>query len=181
MNRFLIFLYVLTATSVCSQTDTIFKKDKQEIICRITMVNNHAIFYVDKNEVGRFIEFNKVSLYSRNGQRKDPLQNTNVPPTTKIVDSVNVSDELVYMRTCLTKFHTQYTTGLSITLIGGALAGTSVFIECDELTKQAVGIGGLVIMLVGVATTFDSHKWINRAGWGVSGKGNMVEVRYRFK
>lgn len=151
------------------------------IVCRITVINNHTIYYMDKDEVGKFVELNRVRAYTRNGVRKNPERRSEPRLSNKVIDTVNVSDELFYMRNCLSRFHTQYTTGMSITLIGGALTATSFFLESDQSVQRAFGIGGAVIMLVGIATSMDAHKWINRAGWGVGGKGNMVEVRYRFK
>ncbi|MDI1355154.1 MAG: hypothetical protein PSX36_09555 [bacterium] len=166
---------------IWSQPDTIFKKDDQKISCRITAVNSNAIFYLDKEELGRFVELSKVKSYIRNGVRKDPAHRIELGMSAKVIDTVNVSDELVYMRTCLTRFHTQYTTGMSLSLIGGALTASSFLLEDNQSVQQVLGISGAVILLVGIATSFDAHKWVARAGWGIGGKGNMVEVRYRFK
>ena len=181
MSRVLLLLFILVAFSMGSQTDTIFKKDKQVIVGRITVVNTNKIFYMDRDEIGRFVELNKVNFYSRNGIRIDPQKKSVTGLSNMVIDTVNVSDELFYMRNCLTKFHSEYTTGLSITLIGGALAGTSLLLQEDQTIRTALGIGGMVIMMVGIATTFDAHKWLHRAGLGVSGKGNGVEIRYRLK
>ncbi len=176
----LFFLSMLIATKAPSQTDTIFKTNLETINCRITAVNQHKIFYLDQKETGRYVDLVKVLWYSRDGKRKVP-ELSGINRTGSKIDSVNISDEVAYMRSCMSKFHTQYTTGLSISLIGGALAGTSAFIIGDETTQQITGIGGLVMMLVGVGVTIDAHRWFGKAGWGVSGKGNMVQVRYRFK
>jgi hypothetical protein len=164
-----------------TQNDTILQKNGVITPCRITQVNNHKIFYIDKQEIGRFTELKQVDWYSQNGARQKPPVESYKPQSMRRIDSVNVSDELAFMRTCLTKFHAQYNTGISLILVGGAITGSSYFISTDDNLQKYLGIGGIAMMLVGGVFVIDAHKWFNRAGWGVSGKGNMVEVRYRFK
>ena len=166
---------------ILAQNDTILQKNGVIIPCRITQVNNHKIFYIDKQQIGRFTELRQVDWYSQSGTRQKPPVDNYEPQSLRRIDSVNVSDELTFMRNCFTKFHTQYNTGVSLILVGGAITGSSYFISSDDNLQKYLGIGGIVMMLAGGVFVIDAHKWFNRAGWGVSGKGNMVEVRYRFK
>ena len=124
-------------------------------------------------KVFRYTYKNKITMPPANIQFAFSVDRQN--------DTVSISDELIYMRNCLSKFHNQYSTGMSLTLIGGALAGSSYFIKGDERLRSTLGIGDIVMMLIGTATVFDSHKWVAKAGWGIAGKGNTVKIVYRFK
>lgn len=182
MIRHLLILaiFIFSACSLEAQTDTISTKNGRTIRCHIIGVGQMSLEYTDISNKDCYIDLYSVSYYVKNGVRHNGLSRSGMGTNLKI-DTVNVSEELNYLRFCMNKFHLQYTTGLTVTFIGAALAGASVFMSADNNFKQELGIGGAAILLIGFGWTVDAHKWIGRAGWGVSGKGNMVEIHYRFK
>jgi hypothetical protein len=173
-----ILILLIFPLCCCAQNDTLCKRSTELIPCTISNVGSRRIHFIDKQQNGRSVELETLSWYSRSGVRTR-LYHPRLSPLP--TDSVDVSAELAYLRNCMSKFHSQYTTGVGITLIGGALAGSSFFISGDENLEKIMGIGGVVMMVVGTAVSIDAHRWFGKAGWGVSGKGNMVEVRYRFR
>lgn len=177
--RYLVIFFSFSL-SLVAQNDTLFKTDRSIIPCSITYINKHTLYYIDVLKVGQSSPLPELVAYSLSGKRT--MVNIKMPamrlgPT----DSVNITDELAHMRDCFSKFHKQYSTGISITLVGGALAVTSTFIKGDETVQSVLGIGGMVMMVIGAATVIDAHKYFSKAGWGLSGKGNSAGVRYRFK
>jgi hypothetical protein len=182
MKEILCFLILLIVCPRCAaQSDTIFLKDRTITACRIHFVGPNSIEYSTFSEQKQILPLYDVLLYSRNGVRTAVGGRMALVHKPGKVDSVNVSDELTHIRYCISNFHKQYTNGLSVVLIGGALTGASFFLPSGEDSQKLLGAGGIIMMIIGTAITIDSHKWFGRAGWGVSGKGNMVEVRYRFK
>jgi hypothetical protein len=179
-KHILVISILLANVELIAQNDTIFTKSNKTIACHILRVGQMSVEYSDSLGLDKFMDLYSISFYSKNGTRTIGKSRSGFESIKKI-DSVNVSEELNYMRFCFTKFNQQYTTGLSITLVGAALGGSSFFITKDKTFREEIGLGGLVVFLVGFGCSLDAHKWIGRAGWGVSGKGNMVEVRYRFK
>lgn len=182
MNRSITvtLLLLLLVLNLGAQQDTIQTKNERLITCNILHVGMASIEYKDQSEKIKYIDLFQVQWFSNNGKRSEGRSRSKEVVTMK-KDTVNLTEELTYLRFCLTKFHNQYTTGQSITFFGTALGATSLFITKDQVFRQQLGIGGLVILLVGIGCTIDAHKWLGRAGWGVSGKGNSVEVHYRFK
>lgn len=165
-----------------SQTDTIFKKDKSTLVCNITFVNNHSIFYNEKKDPGKFIELKLVSLYSQNGKRTDPSRPENkimFPPQT--IDTISAGMELDYMKSCFRRHSHEYYTGVITAVSGFALsvAGAGISGNNSDAGMVIAGIGGIVT-LVGDIIMIDSHKWIRKAGLGINGKGNSVGIYYRF-
>jgi len=178
MIRFLILF--LLANFCLAQDDTIFTKQKLVIPCTIILETYNSIEYTHADGDALQIDLFRVEKYSKNGTRiKGGAKPKNV--LIKRTDTVDISAELLHLRTCMSKFHAQYTTGLSFMLIGGSLMGTSLFFDQGDNMRTGLGIGGVVIALVGIATSVDAHKWMQRAGLGVSGKGNSVEIIYRLK
>lgn len=163
-----------------SQQDSIRLKNGIAIPCHILKVSHAAIELEDYLHQQRFIDLYTVSYYVKDGIKTAGKSRVGIV-AERVGDTVNVSEELAYMRFCMQKFHAQYTTGLSITLLGGALAASSLFLPENNLLKEEMGIGGVVITVVGLGVSMDAHKWFSRAGWGVSGKGNRMKVVYRFK
>lgn len=177
-----VIIYLVLFVAICSsaQTDTIVLKSKLSIPCHILKVGHAAIEFTDLAGHERFIDIYTVNYYFKDGQKHEGKTRVGIS-AERSGDTVNVSDEIAYMRFCMNKFHNQYTTGLTVTLIGGALAGTSLFLSNDVQLKQEVSIGGVVMTLVGLGISMDAHKWFAKAAWGVSGKGNRMQVVYRFK
>lgn len=182
MNRSQIFTILIFFCSFVfyAQQDTILTKNDRRIVCHILHVGLASIEYQEQLNAVCYLDLYQVQWYFSNGKRNEGKSRSKEVLTLK-KDTVNLTEELTYLRFCLTKFHTQYTTGQSITFIGTALAASSIFITKDQVFRQQMGIAGIVILLVGLGCSVDAHKWLGRAGWGVSGKGNSVEVHYRFR
>lgn len=173
-------LVFLNVCLLVAQQDTLFTKSSRLIPCTIQRIGMASIDY--KDSIGRILSQDLFQLrwYSKNGTRvAGRTRGSDFTASRK--DTVNISEEITYLRTCLNKFHTQYTTGLSLTIVGTALGATTLFITKDEVFRQQLGIGGAILLLAGLGCSIDAHKWLGRAGWGVSGKGNSVEIHYRFK
>ncbi len=177
-------LLVLILFPFCyhAQTDTIFKKDKKQIICSITFINNNSIFYTERKDPGKYIDLGLVSIYSLNGKRTDPSK-----PENKIIfpvqtpDTISVALELDYMKTCFRNHGRQYYTGVITVLSGFAVTGGGTALSLTNTNAGAAIAGiGAVVTLVGTIIMVDSHKWIRRAGLGINGKGNSVGIYYRF-
>lgn len=165
-----------------SQTDTIFKKDKSILVCSITFVNNHSIFYTEKKDPGKHIDLKLVSLYSQNGKRTDASKPENkIMFPSPALDTISAGMELDYMKSCFRKHSHEYYTGVITAVSGFALSATGVGISGNNADAGMViaGIGGIVT-LVGGIIMIDSHKWIRKAGLGINGKGNSVGIYYRF-
>jgi hypothetical protein len=175
-----VILLFLLSHFVSAQQDTLFTKSNRIIPCTIMNVGLVSLEYREKSDTLKHIDLFQLRQYSQNGARKLTRSRINELNKGGIKDTVNVGEELAHLRYCLSKFHTQYTTGLSISLVGGALAGSSFFITKDATFRQQLGIGGVVILLAGLGCSMDAHRWLGKAGWGVSGKGSNVEIHYRF-
>jgi hypothetical protein len=176
---FLTFSFIITLHCF-SQQDSIRLKNGIAIPCHILKVTQAVIELEDQLHTQRYIDLYTVRYYIKDGIKTEGKTRVGIV-AERVGDTVNVSEELAYMRFCMSKFHAQYTTGLSITLLGGALAASSLFLPENNLLKEEMGIGGVVITIVGLGVSMDAHKWFSRAGWGVSGKGNRMKVVYRFK
>lgn len=103
-------------------------------------------------------------------------QYTITPQTT----TVTVKDEFDYIKNCLARQHGQFVAGSTICAIGLATTGTSFIIETDANAPKVIAAGGAALMFIGTIIIMDSHKWFKKASLGVSGKGNAVNVYYKF-
>jgi len=178
MTRVLILLVL--ANFCFAQNDTIFTKQKLIIPCTISLETYNSLEYTDAVGKTQWIDLFSIEKYSKNGIR---IKGGAKPKNTMYTktDTVDISAELLHLRTCMSKFHTQYTAGFSFMLIGGSLMGTSLFFDQGDNLRTGLGIGGAVFVMVGIVTSIDAHKWMQRAGLGISGKGNSVEIVYRLK
>lgn len=173
----IIFLLLFYFTSA-GQSDSIALKSGIKFPCQISAVSHAAIEYKDLSGNNRFIDLFKVAYYVKNNQRFVGKSRVGLDLTSQ-TDSVNISEEIAYMRYCMQKFHSQYTTGLSLSLVGSALMASTLFLGKENPFKQEIGLGGAVIGLVGFGITIDAHKWFLKASWGVGGKGGRVTTSYR--
>lgn len=172
----LVFLFPVLSFA---QTDTIFKKDKNKIICTITFVNNDNIFFTEKKDPGKLMDVRKVSFYSLNGKRIDPSQSKILFP--QVLDTISVALELDYMKYCFRSFSKQYNSGVITLLAGFAVSGAGITISGTDKNAGMAVVGiGSIVSLVGGIIMIDSHKWIRRAGFGINGKGNSVSIYYTF-
>lgn len=110
--------------------------------------------------------------------KKDPIKTDTVYVFKRTLEEMNT--DVYIMRENLKRCHTQYTNGLGIT-VGGILVsgiGISVLIEKNNTTPVAVMcvVGGL-LTIIGQIVMIDSHKYINKAGLGISNNG----IVYKFK
>ena len=94
--------------------------------------------------------------------------------------TVSVSDEFQYMQNCFARQHSQFLTGSVISAIGLGITGASFYVETDANAPKVMAIGGACLMFIGTVVIIDSHKWFKKASLGVSGKGNSVNVYYKF-
>jgi hypothetical protein len=163
-----------------TQKDTILTKSSQLLPCTIQRIGMASLEYQDTTGKIAYQELFQIQWYSQQGRRTAGRSRAKEINLHK-KDTVNLSEEMTYLRNCLTKFHTQYTTGLSLTLVGTALGASTLFVTKDPIFRQQLGIGSAILLLAGFGCSMDAHKWIGRAGWGVSGKGNSVEIHYRFR
>jgi len=176
----LLTLLIFITRSAISQRDTICTKKLDTIPCIILKAGSQYIEYKDKTGREKTIETFQVKWYSYKGTKLIVPKKGGLF-ATHLTDTVNGGDELRHLRFCLHKFHNQYSTGMSLTMIGGVATASSFFMSQDNPIKNGLGIGGLLVMVTGTLFTFDAHKWIGRAGWGVNGKGNEIEIYYRFR
>lgn len=180
-NRLFVVLLVLINTSIYfAQQDTLLTKRNKLIPCTIHRIGFVGIEYSDSSSKNLSHEILQLQWYSIKGLRiQARSRESDFLTITK--DSANLSEEIIHLRTCLNKFHSQYTTGLSITMIGAALGASTLFISKDEIFRKQLGLGGAILLLTGLGCSIDAHKWIGRAGWGVSGNGSNFAIHYRFK
>jgi hypothetical protein len=160
---------------ISQKNDTICSSATGVFACKITLINDQNIFYDQE-----FVSLDKVLWYSRSGVRTF-LKNE------KKVDYVDIGAEINYMRMCLRKNHNEWKAGTLCQVFGTFIAASGVFLiqtaevksTSDQGTQFTI-VGGL-LALVGQIIVLDSHKWINRAGAGVSLNENGIGVLYRFK
>ena len=160
---------------ISQKNDTICSSATGVFACKITLVNDQNIFYDQE-----FVSLDKVLWYSRSGVRTF-LKNE------KKVDYVDIGAEINYMRMCLRKNHNEWKSGVicqvfgtGVAAAGAALISTTEVNSTSDLGTQ-IGIAGGLLALVGQIIVLDSHKWIGRAGAGVSLNQNGIGVLYRFK
>jgi hypothetical protein len=176
------FCFTLHAQSV--KSDTIFTARLDTILCTINIIDQNSIYYTTLNNKQEEIALKRVLYYVKQpivavaGPSIPILINDNRPP----LDSVLMSQEINYMKTCFTNFHSQYKKGVAISIIGIAISATGGFLMNQESStdfEQAVVGAGALTTLIGGIVTINSHKWIGRAGLGLTGNG--IGVRYIFK
>src|SRR5687767_9167419 len=98
------------------QSDTIFKKSGEQIICVITEVTPEYIYFNFNKLKGRYIHKENVSVLSLNGKRTH-INYVGTPETGQtyssgLRDTVAVSQELDHIKLCLRKCHKEFTIGL---------------------------------------------------------------------
>lgn len=175
-----ILILLLCCQNYQAQRDTICTRQDQLIPCVIYKSSTGFIEYGDARLRSRTIDMHMVKWYSYKGQRTVPRLNGGLL-NTQALDTVDAGDELRHLRFCLDKFHKQYTTGMTLDLVGGIATAGAVFLPPDHPSRKALGIGGIALMVAGTIVIFDAHKWIGRAALGVNAKGNSIEVYYKFK
>jgi len=89
MTKVIFFSFFFCTFLLQGQTDTIFKKDSEIIICFITYVNDNNIFYNTKKVNGKYISVDEVQYYSQNGKRAKPSS----PQIKK--EELNTKDSLI--------------------------------------------------------------------------------------
>lgn len=66
------------------------------------------------------------------------------------------------------KHHRQFTTGISVTVIGALVTTIGIVItsnDPDDATGTGLAGTGSAITLAGSVITIDSHKWLGRGAW----------------
>ena len=99
--------------------------------------------------------------------------------TTKVRKDVVITDELIYLRKCLSASHSEYKTGSTLLISGIALSGLGIYLSTKNTNALPVVYIGSAICVLGEIFMIDSHKWIGRAGIGVGGNG--VLITYKLK
>lgn len=86
-------------------------------------------------------------------------------------------NELIYVQANLSKFQKQYRTGTIITFVGGAVAtgGLITTINTETTNYQYLLVIGGIISTIGFIMQIDSHKWIGKAGIGITENGLTIK------
>lgn len=183
----LLIMVTICYHSVAAQTDTIVTKRGKTIICEITNHNASEIYYsIEQNRI-EGIPLNKVNYIIEKGKKKyaDEIFNQNfagIINTKSSHDSIMISHELEYMKNCFRSSHKEYVAGGTTALCGILIAIVGLRFSADPKQNDmglAVSALGGAVSLTGGIIMFDSHKWIGRAGMGITGNG--VGVKYIFK
>jgi hypothetical protein len=186
---FLAFLFFCTTLQAQSAIpDTIITRGLDTILCTITKTDSNTIYYTTLDLKLKNIERAKVFSYVEQRFYVPPVPKPPKPipivveERKQILDSVMMSQEIDYMKTCFTNYHKAYNQGAAVSVIGLTLATTSGILLANKtetkLEYAMLGLGG-VTSAVGMIIIIDSHKWMGRAGLGITGNG--VGVRYIFK
>jgi len=183
MKKLLLILICTTSgLTLFAQPDTIVTKKGKKIICEITNHNAAEIYYRIED-----IPFNKVEYIVEKGKKKfaDNIANENVislADTKTAHDSIMISRELEYMKNCFRSSHREYVAGATTSLCGILIGIVGLKFATDPKSSDsgvAVSAVAGAITLTGGIIMFDSHKWIGRAGMGITGNG--IGVKYIFK
>lgn len=183
MKNFLILIFLFPLFSY-SQNDTIFTKEGKVIVGQITLINDQNVFYMNKKGYEETVHLSKTNYYVKGGIKSivNYVDNSNQITILNSTDTVNLTQEINYMRNCLLKSYNQFKIGAISFCSGIAVSGIGVALisKQSQLSLPLYGLGGLV-SIIGAAIMIDSHKWIGKAGLGMSGKGDSVTIYYRFK
>lgn len=96
-----------------------------------------------------------------------------------VKDSVNITDELNYMKTCLGNHHKEFSFGTVIFCFGAGLGFTTTAMNVPKNEKNALYIGSSIIAMGGAILMMHSNLYFKRASLGLNGNG--ISVKYRFK
>lgn len=179
---FTIVMLIPFVARLQAQQDTIFRVSGPAIVCTITHIEAEYIYFDVYKSKDRYIHKENVLYYSVNGKRENALVPMAYQPGGSLKDTVILSQELDFMKQCLRKCHKEYIIGLSA--IGGAallnVTGGLLLEGSAEVGITMIFLG-VVSFIAGEYMMIDSHKWINRAGLGLTGRGGQVGVYYRLK
>lgn len=185
MKSPLLLLFAFICINSFSQTDTIVTRKGKAIICTITLVNPLKIYFKNRMDDMDDIEIYKIYYIVQNGKKKyaDEINSENfsgIINTKSTHDSVLVSNELKYMKNCFRKCHNEYVVGASTVLCGVLISLSGAYMTSSGKGDSTfiISFGGAITMAGGIVM-FDSHKWIGRAGIGITGNG--ISVKYIFK
>ncbi len=202
--------------TIITQYDGFFKDGKPYLIlCKIERLTGRKIFYIENHKhksdyLGNVNYHSKFTQSVQVTQRTpvdtlkklrrlkkivlDTTKITKLSDTNKVVKFVNVVDELNFLKNNLSKSHSEYKTGLKISLAGLGVIGAGALISTFKnvthnnyktmmsttIEMNQIGAGvicfGILGELVGRVIMIDSHKWLGRASVGIGGKG--VTVKY---
>lgn len=92
-----------------------------------------------------------------------------------VMDTVSITEQVDYMRKCFIKSNEKYVLSkfvkfFSVTPI---IAGSAVLVSDPNLATFFFVLGG-GLQIAGFAIDMSSHRWLKKAGYGLSGRLNGV-------
>lgn len=139
---------------------------------------------MNKKGYEEIVHLSKTNYYVKGGIKSivNYVDNSNQINVLSATDTVNLTQEIDYMKNCFRKSQAQFNSGSYCVYTGIGLGGIGVLLSANKepVALPLIGVGG-VLSLIGTILMIDSHKWIGKAGLGINGKGNTISVYYRFK
>lgn len=156
MKKVLLFLTLLFALPVFSQTDTIISKSGKTIIGTITLVNDNNIFYNTKKSEGNYIGLDEVSYYSKSGK-----------PTT-LSKSINSKEAKLYIpeESKVSRKGKGFIIASGVSLIASGVlsiinstANPTTSTDVNTIKNRSIAQGGFIILAgtllsIGISFTF---------------------------
>ena len=105
------------------------------------------------------------------------LSLTSFGQVSDLTNIKSLENEVNHIKLNLERSHDEFNTGCMIMLGSGALYSISL-ISKDQFSQKYIPWVSLGMSLVGTGFIIHSHKYIGKAGLGVSGQG--VTVSYKF-
>jgi len=94
-------------------------------------------------------------------------------------DSVNISDELNFMKKCYSDHYKEFSFGTVIFCFGAGLGFSATIMDVPKNEKKTMYIGSSILGLGGALLMMHSNIYFRRASLGLNGNG--ISVKYRFK
>lgn len=94
-------------------------------------------------------------------------------------DTVNVSDEINFMKTCFSEHNKEFSFGTVIFCAGVGLGAVTTVMDVTSGEKKALYVGSSIIAFGGSLVMIHSNRYFKKASLGLNCNG--ISVKYRFK